>query len=142
VPRWQESCALVCVSAALTRGALTGLQADWNIVKRGWDAHVLGKAPFKFTDPVEAIKSLRVSRLAALLMIHAALTQRSCWSFSCAALLDWPCSSAACCTLPLKQQAAVDANTGGLTVLVCPAPVLSCRVPLTTPSLTSGWTPL
>lgn len=35
-------------------------QADWNIVKRGWDAHVLGKAPFKFTDPVEAIKSLRV----------------------------------------------------------------------------------
>lgn len=36
------------------------LQADWNIVKRGWDAHVLGKAPFKFTDPVEAIKSLRV----------------------------------------------------------------------------------
>lgn len=37
-------------------------QADWNIVKRGWDAHVLGKAPFKFTDPVEAIKSLRVSQ--------------------------------------------------------------------------------
>jgi hypothetical protein len=35
-------------------------QADWNIVKRGWDAHVLGKAPYKFTDPVEAIKSLRV----------------------------------------------------------------------------------
>jgi 2,3-bisphosphoglycerate-independent phosphoglycerate mutase len=34
-------------------------EADWNIVKRGWDAHVLGKAPFKFTDPVEAIKSLR-----------------------------------------------------------------------------------
>jgi len=43
---------------------LTALpQADWNIVKRGWDAHVLGKAPFKFTDPVEAIKSLRVRGL-------------------------------------------------------------------------------
>lgn len=44
------------------------LQADWNIVKRGWDAHVLGKAPFKFTDPVEAIKSLRV-RSASLHML-------------------------------------------------------------------------
>lgn len=32
-------------------------------MKRGWDAHVLGKAPFKFTDPVEAIKSLRVRGL-------------------------------------------------------------------------------
>lgn len=36
------------------------LQADWNIVKRGWDAHVLGKAPHTFTDAVTAIKTLRV----------------------------------------------------------------------------------
>jgi 2,3-bisphosphoglycerate-independent phosphoglycerate mutase len=35
-------------------------QADWNIVKKGWDAHVLGKAPNKFTDPVTALKTLRV----------------------------------------------------------------------------------
>jgi hypothetical protein len=49
------------------------LQADWNIVKRGWDAHVLGKAPFKFTDPVDAIKSLRVS--------HA--SQHTCCQHTC-----------------------------------------------------------
>jgi hypothetical protein len=63
------------VSAALTRDALAGLlQADWNIVKRGWDAHVLGKAPFKFTDPVEAIRSLRVRRLPALLMAQGRIS--------------------------------------------------------------------
>ena len=37
------------------------LQADWNIVKNGWDAHVLGKAPHKFKDAVTAVKELRVS---------------------------------------------------------------------------------
>lgn len=37
------------------------LQADWNIVKKGWDAHVLGEAPNKFTDPVEAVTTLRVN---------------------------------------------------------------------------------
>lgn len=36
------------------------VQADWNIVKKGWDAHVLGEAPHKFKDPVEAVKTLRV----------------------------------------------------------------------------------
>jgi 2,3-bisphosphoglycerate-independent phosphoglycerate mutase len=34
-------------------------EADWNIVKRGWDAHVLGKAPHTFPDAVTAIKTLR-----------------------------------------------------------------------------------
>lgn len=34
-------------------------EADWNIVKRGWDAHVLGEAPNKFKDAVTAIKTLR-----------------------------------------------------------------------------------
>lgn len=34
-------------------------EADWDIVKRGWEAHVLGQAPNKFTDVVEAIKTLR-----------------------------------------------------------------------------------
>jgi len=34
-------------------------EADWNIVKRGWDAHVLGEAPNKFTDAATAIKTLR-----------------------------------------------------------------------------------
>lgn len=32
---------------------------DWEVVKRGWDAQVLGEAPHKFTNPVDAIKKLR-----------------------------------------------------------------------------------
>ncbi|XP_031112792.1 2,3-bisphosphoglycerate-independent phosphoglycerate mutase [Ipomoea triloba] len=32
---------------------------DWDVVKRGWDAQVLGEAPHKFRNPVEAIKKLR-----------------------------------------------------------------------------------
>lgn len=36
-------------------------EADWQIVKRGWDAHVLGKAPHKFTTAMEAVKTLRGS---------------------------------------------------------------------------------
>lgn len=35
------------------------MQNDWDVVKRGWDAQVRGEAPFKFKDPVEAIKKLR-----------------------------------------------------------------------------------
>lgn len=29
-------------------------------MKRGWDAHVLGQAPQKFTDAITAVKTLRV----------------------------------------------------------------------------------
>ena len=36
-------------------------EADWGMVKRGWDAHVLGKAPHTFTDALTAVKTLRVS---------------------------------------------------------------------------------
>jgi hypothetical protein len=36
------------------------MQSDWSIVKRGWEAHVLGEAPHKFTDPVEAVETLKV----------------------------------------------------------------------------------
>ncbi|CAN0902184.1 2,3-bisphosphoglycerate-independent phosphoglycerate mutase, partial [Linum grandiflorum] len=32
---------------------------DWDVVKRGWDAQVLGEAPHKFKNPVEAVKKLR-----------------------------------------------------------------------------------
>ncbi|XP_073296070.1 2,3-bisphosphoglycerate-independent phosphoglycerate mutase-like [Primulina huaijiensis] len=32
---------------------------DWDVVKRGWDAQVLGEAPHKFKSPVEAVKKLR-----------------------------------------------------------------------------------
>ncbi|KAJ3669107.1 hypothetical protein LUZ60_011057 [Juncus effusus] len=32
---------------------------DWEVVKRGWDAQVLGEAPYKFTSALEAVKTLR-----------------------------------------------------------------------------------
>ncbi|KAG4377845.1 hypothetical protein GLYMA_18G219100v4 [Glycine max] len=32
---------------------------DWSVVKRGWDAQVLGEAPYKFTNALEAVKKLR-----------------------------------------------------------------------------------
>jgi len=32
---------------------------DWGVVKRGWDAQVLGKAPYKFRNAVDAVKKLR-----------------------------------------------------------------------------------
>ncbi|XP_068668077.1 2,3-bisphosphoglycerate-independent phosphoglycerate mutase [Aristolochia californica] len=32
---------------------------DWEVVKRGWDAQVLGEAPYKFRSAVEAVKKLR-----------------------------------------------------------------------------------
>jgi 2,3-bisphosphoglycerate-independent phosphoglycerate mutase len=32
---------------------------DWGVVKRGWDAQVLGEAPYKFQNAVEAVKTLR-----------------------------------------------------------------------------------
>ncbi|KAH9604257.1 hypothetical protein KSS87_008745, partial [Heliosperma pusillum] len=35
------------------------VQNDWNVVKRGWDAHVLGEAPYKFKSGLEALKKLR-----------------------------------------------------------------------------------
>ena len=49
------------------------LQADWNIVEKGWKAHVLGEAPHKFKDAKTAVTSLRVSNL--LLMLLAALAK-------------------------------------------------------------------
>ncbi|BBN04985.1 2,3-bisphosphoglycerate-independent phosphoglycerate mutase [Marchantia polymorpha subsp. ruderalis] len=32
---------------------------DWNVVKRGWDAQVLGEAPHKFASATEALKKLK-----------------------------------------------------------------------------------
>jgi len=32
---------------------------DWQVVKRGWDAQVLGEAPHKFKNALEAVKTLR-----------------------------------------------------------------------------------
>jgi len=36
-------------------------EADWSMVERGWQAHVLGEAPHKFTDALTAVKTLRGS---------------------------------------------------------------------------------
>jgi len=34
-------------------------QADWNIVERGWHAHVLGDAPNKFESALDALTKLK-----------------------------------------------------------------------------------
>lgn len=34
---------------------------DWNVVKRGWDAQVLGEAPHKFTSALEGLKQLKAA---------------------------------------------------------------------------------
>eukprot|EP00250_Pteridium_aquilinum_P021258 c25071_g2_i1 orf=132-1820(+) len=34
---------------------------DWNVVKRGWDAQVLGEAPHKFKSGLEALKHLKAA---------------------------------------------------------------------------------
>lgn len=34
-------------------------ESDWDVVERGWKAHVLGQAEHTFQDPVDAIKQLR-----------------------------------------------------------------------------------
>lgn len=38
---------------------------DWEVVKRGWDAQVLGEAPFKFRNAVEGVKQLRAAPKAS-----------------------------------------------------------------------------
>ncbi|KAK1286163.1 hypothetical protein QJS10_CPB20g00025 [Acorus calamus] len=35
---------------------------DWEVVKRGWDAQVLGEAPHKFQNALEAVKKLRTEQ--------------------------------------------------------------------------------
>uniref|UniRef100_A0A0D9VTL7 phosphoglycerate mutase (2,3-diphosphoglycerate-independent) n=1 Tax=Leersia perrieri TaxID=77586 RepID=A0A0D9VTL7_9ORYZ len=37
---------------------------DWQVVKRGWDAQVLGEAPHKFQNALEAVKKLREDKKA------------------------------------------------------------------------------
>jgi hypothetical protein len=61
-------------------------EADWNIVKKGWDAHVLGEAPHYFKDAATAVKTLRVrgchkpARVAATARVaHQAHPSASCW---------------------------------------------------------------
>lgn len=46
------------------------LQADWNIVKKGWYAHVLGEAPHTFTNALDAVKTLRVRFALLTVSLH------------------------------------------------------------------------
>lgn len=34
-------------------------ESDWKIVERGWDAHILGKAKNRFTDPISGVRTLQ-----------------------------------------------------------------------------------
>lgn len=43
-----------------SRAIGSGLQSDWDIVERGWKAHVLGEAEHTFKDALEAVKTLKV----------------------------------------------------------------------------------
>lgn len=40
------------------------MQSDWNVVKRGYYAHVLGEADNHYKDPVEALKELKVKLIS------------------------------------------------------------------------------
>lgn len=48
------------VSTEVDIGLWLSPQSDWDVVERGWKAHVLGEAEHTLKDPVEAIQQLRV----------------------------------------------------------------------------------
>ena len=66
--RVHEPCS-ACQLQELT-GYLASVQSDWNVVKRGYYAHVLGEADNKFTDPVEALKVLKVMSYAKHILLQ------------------------------------------------------------------------
>ena len=68
-----ECCA--CNGSQSRLECLCALQSDWNVVKRGWEAHVLGEAPNRFQDPVEALKALK-ARTPLALRLHPCLPHR------------------------------------------------------------------
>lgn len=43
----------------LLNPVITVLQTDWEVVERGWHAHVLGDSPHNYTTASEALKDLR-----------------------------------------------------------------------------------
>ncbi|PWA52209.1 phosphoglycerate mutase, 2,3-bisphosphoglycerate-independent [Artemisia annua] len=54
-----------CIDAQYAPGGvrmyvtMDSYENDWEVVKRGWDAFVLGEAPQKFKSAIEAIKTIR-----------------------------------------------------------------------------------
>lgn len=60
-------CALErCDHSGGTRIRCAGLQSDWEIVERGWKAHVLGEAEHTFKDALEGVKTLKVPQSRSL----------------------------------------------------------------------------
>jgi hypothetical protein len=64
------------------------------MVKRGWDAHVLGRAPHTFTDALTAVKTLRVGPAAQPCHLP------TCPSLCCCAAVHLPSAAAHLPTCP------------------------------------------
>ena len=60
------------------------------MVERGWHAHVLGEAPHKFTDAVDAVKTLRVRRT---LSCHIWPPMSASWLWQRADSVRVPCGA-------------------------------------------------
>ena len=58
-PRSVPGLASMHASRAVPATRAARAQADWSIVERGYQAHILGEAPNTYTDAVEAIQDLR-----------------------------------------------------------------------------------
>jgi hypothetical protein len=85
-------------------------QADWNMVKRGWDAHVLGKAPHQFKSALEAVKTLRVRAWGAGRGHGRSRWSQPCWLHGAGA---GRCAAAACELQPPPPPPACPAPTPG-----------------------------
>ncbi|CAI5528346.1 unnamed protein product [Closterium sp. Naga37s-1] len=57
--RGQGCDAKIASGGGRMRVTMDRYEADWNIVERGWHAHVLGEAPFKFKSALEALKKIK-----------------------------------------------------------------------------------
>ncbi|GJP56247.1 hypothetical protein CLOM_g15324 [Closterium sp. NIES-68] len=57
--RGQGCDAKIASGGGRMRVTMDRYEADWNIVERGWHAHVLGDAPFKFKSALEALKKIK-----------------------------------------------------------------------------------
>jgi len=53
-----EMLLFLCVFLFMIHCFLKKLQNDWNVMKQGWDAQVLGEASYKFTNALEAVRKL------------------------------------------------------------------------------------
>ena len=88
---------------ALT-GACCCAQSDWNVVKRGYYAHVLGEADNHFKDPVEALKALKVRKQLLQLspkLVLSSLSQE-CHTWHASSAHSSPALPGAACQLQAR----------------------------------------